>query len=342
MAVPGGRRAGRIDGEMTRLTQLDNMRGIAMVLVVAGHLLAGNFVPAWYSGTVRDYLYSFHMALFFFISGFVAAYSYHPVHSLPEYLRYIWRKFKKFFPPFMFFGVVCLLLTLWSTGFTWAKFYDGLYRLIVMPRASHSGYLWFIYLLFVFYCILPIIMSSPGRWFYGWIVPASVLPVFPIPTPIFVLDHFSRFFFFFFLGCVGVRHVDLLRTPSSRAVCGAGALLFGLWSVAALGWGVWCEPYRISSGLLSIPACAFLAAGAKRLPTVNSVLARISADCFWIYLLHLFVIQLCAKIIDRFHPSGNLFFCIYAVSVTAAAIAIPIGLRRGCCFLRNLGARSCA
>ena len=45
------------------------MRGIASILVVIGHYLPENS-PAWYE-TMNKFIYSFHMPLFFIISGYV-------------------------------------------------------------------------------------------------------------------------------------------------------------------------------------------------------------------------------------------------------------------------------
>lgn len=57
---------------MERLDFIDYAKGIAILLVVIGHLLQYNFVgtPA---KELFDVIYSFHMPLFMFLSGYVAS-----------------------------------------------------------------------------------------------------------------------------------------------------------------------------------------------------------------------------------------------------------------------------
>ena len=61
-----------------RIIGIDVMQGIAMVLVVLGHHLFP-FMPEWYM-RMFYWIYTFHMPLFIFISGFLVRYSYKGVH----------------------------------------------------------------------------------------------------------------------------------------------------------------------------------------------------------------------------------------------------------------------
>ena len=296
-----------------------------MLLVVSGHLLTGSFVPNWYSVTVRDFIYSFHMALFFFISGFLAGYSLRPIHSLEDYWGYIGKKFKKFFIPFIVFGFVCLALSLYHQGYSAEKLCSGIINLFIAPRASHSGYLWYIYLLFVFYCLLPCFFRKEpwSEIFFACV--ALWLVIFPIPTNIFSLDHFSHFFFFFLLGTIGARHFDVVRKIRPMIFI-AGVCTFILWGfyIAFLG----CAPYHFGAGLLSIPVCAALACFVQRFQFISKVLTQISVNCFWIYLMHLFVIQLCAATVDRLRFPMEKYFAPYAICVICLATAVPIWMRK--------------
>lgn len=61
--------------EKQRLDWLDLLKGFAIFLMVMGHFLAWTFPPGVNRGVfplfVRDFIYSFHMPLFFFVSGFL-------------------------------------------------------------------------------------------------------------------------------------------------------------------------------------------------------------------------------------------------------------------------------
>ena len=190
--------------------------------------------------------------------------------------------------------------------------------LFLAPRTSNAGYLWYIYLLFFFYCLIPVLSLKNGIVFIGEVLVAILLLFFPIQTEILVLDHFSRFFVFFLAGTVCSSKINFWRTiPHSMYL--AGGLCFVGWSFWFLKYGG--EPYNALAGVLSIPACVVVA-------FFQRCLEEISINCFWIYLLHLWVIQAGAKVATFCHISGNAEFVGYAVLISGLAIAGPIVLRK--------------
>lgn len=58
-----------------RIQYIDAMRGFAILLVVIGHLIQYNFEDAFHND-IFNIIYSFHMPLFFFISGCVSTTAY--------------------------------------------------------------------------------------------------------------------------------------------------------------------------------------------------------------------------------------------------------------------------
>lgn len=54
---------------MNRIISLDIARAICIILVVIGHYVPDNS-PAWYV-MLHDIIYTFHMPLFMFVSGYV-------------------------------------------------------------------------------------------------------------------------------------------------------------------------------------------------------------------------------------------------------------------------------
>ena len=92
-----------------RLVHIDMMVGMAMILVVMGHFTLG-FEPDWYNKGLHNWIYSFHMEMFVFLSAFLIRYTYKGVQSPLEYGKYIWRKFKKFFVWFVVIGITVAAL----------------------------------------------------------------------------------------------------------------------------------------------------------------------------------------------------------------------------------------
>ena len=55
---------------MKRLVYIDIMRGVAIWLVIIGHLIQYNNCNDWMHNPVFEWIYSFHMPLFFYIVMF--------------------------------------------------------------------------------------------------------------------------------------------------------------------------------------------------------------------------------------------------------------------------------
>lgn len=92
---------------MVRLEFIDYAKGLAILLVVIGHLLQYNLVGTS-SKDLFDMIYSFHMPLFMFLSGYVASL------SIDKYMshkgEFIQKKAASLLVPFMFMGGVNMLL----------------------------------------------------------------------------------------------------------------------------------------------------------------------------------------------------------------------------------------
>ena len=84
---------------MKRLEYIDLAKGVMILLVVIGHLNDYHV-----SGAVHDklftFIYSFHMCLFFLLSGFVMALTKHRLREL-SYKKWLWKKVQTLFVPFL-------------------------------------------------------------------------------------------------------------------------------------------------------------------------------------------------------------------------------------------------
>lgn len=62
--------------KLQRIDEFDLYKGIAIILVVCGHLIMSNWENAIDKHPVYTWIYSFHMPLFFFVSGFLVDYTF--------------------------------------------------------------------------------------------------------------------------------------------------------------------------------------------------------------------------------------------------------------------------
>ena len=79
-----------------RLHYIDILKGIGIIFVIIGHM--STYFPA----SLRIYLYSFHMPLFFFISGFV----YKKEYEQMSYKKYISKRASELVWPYFTLSII--------------------------------------------------------------------------------------------------------------------------------------------------------------------------------------------------------------------------------------------
>lgn len=81
-----------------RLEWLDGVKGIAIILVVVGHNIGSNTL-------IFQYIYGFHMPLFFFLSGYV-----YNENKYPNLLCLVNQKLRTILNPYFIFGAISVLM----------------------------------------------------------------------------------------------------------------------------------------------------------------------------------------------------------------------------------------
>ena len=79
-----------------RVHYLDYAKGIAIILVVLGHIFS--------EGNIKTYIYSFHMPLFFIISGYLFNYS-----NLNSFKEFIYKRINGILIPYCTFSIINIL-----------------------------------------------------------------------------------------------------------------------------------------------------------------------------------------------------------------------------------------
>jgi fucose 4-O-acetylase-like acetyltransferase len=236
-----------------RLLDVDRAKGLAIFLVVFGHVFI-NKVPSgqeWYS-LLNPVVYKFHMSFFMFITGLVMFYTYPRIDTISDYLAYVRKKFIRFIPAYLLFAVI-----VWLGKFFFAKFADverpvmGISDFIVVliqPRHSHCGSLWYIYVCFIYFMIIPILLKLVRQKVEFLLVFALVLHFVP-STTYFALEQVFEYMFVFLLGGYAAWHIN----EYSEWIDGYSYLFLAIFTGAVV-FAFLVNVPKIMLGLLSLPA----------------------------------------------------------------------------------------
>ena len=151
---------------------LDFMKGVLIYLVVLGHVIAKYAEPGW----AYTIIHTFHMPLFFFISGYLM------VPSLKRpFKEFASRKFDRILLPALMWSLVFFLLKLPShldpltkviKSFMDIWFLYVLFYLFIvtypMAKSKHP-YLWYALAIVAGYLVYPYLLKVPSKHF-GYIV----------------------------------------------------------------------------------------------------------------------------------------------------------------------------
>ncbi|HQR07071.1 MAG TPA: acyltransferase [Gemmatales bacterium] len=147
----------------TRDQWLDTFRGMAIVLMVVGHVLGGLMTTPYVTGTagfreVYDWIYSFHMPALFWASGLLMDKSL----SSRGPVKFVVEKARTLMYPYLVWGILSQIIAWLAQGYVNTE-YDPkrLWRMLYDPSAG----MWFLYTLFLLSVVYGLFWRVPGRRF---------------------------------------------------------------------------------------------------------------------------------------------------------------------------------
>ena len=122
-------------------------KGIAIILVVIGHYFPENSPDYWIH--VRDFIYLFHMPLFFILSGYLFQFS--SINNINLFPGLIIKKIKRLIVPFLTVAAIFILVKIIIGSFLSLQHpvtLSSIRQLFINPSHSFAPLLWFLYTLF--------------------------------------------------------------------------------------------------------------------------------------------------------------------------------------------------
>lgn len=322
-----------------RRGDIEAARGLAIVLVVFGHIVARQD-PAgveWYE-PLRRAVYAFHMPLFLYLSGLVAVYSGFLRQKRVKFWALAGRRAKRLLVPFFGLGLLIVLGKCAARGLVHVDnapsgLGSGVLALVWDTGHSPAISIWYLFVLFV--VSLGAILVLDGRPARLPFLLAGALAVFWVPLPAYLyLDRIGMFAPFFLLGAAagfaGARWDGFMDRfwPWAMAVFGV-ALVAVAMLPACSEWEQ--KAILLAVGGISLPSIhGFLRC--SRLFWLQQAISRpfllLGRYSFMIYLFNTLCIGLAKGVMLLFWSWDGAHFYLFAPALMCAGLAGPMGLKR--------------
>jgi fucose 4-O-acetylase-like acetyltransferase len=307
-----------------RVNSLDIAKGIAIVLVVVGHVAARDDVPGadWYN-LLRLAIYSFHMPLFMVLSGISLGLSWKVLANDRAVLAYVRKRLQKLVIPYAALGLIIICGKLVASRYIHVDnippdVLTGLLDLFLRPMASAASFLWFIYVLSAYFLVFPWLLQRAPRA-TPWAMLALGLLLYPFTWPAtFNIANIVVYLPFFSAGILLGQH-----WRSSAAVIQPRTWLWAVPFFAALAYGVVQQPLpKWFVGTLSVPFVLALAAQLRG--GVQAVFLKAGLYTFSIYLFNTLCIGVAKAATLQIVPWRDAYFVVHFVVLLIAGVWGPM------------------
>ncbi len=317
-----------------RLVDIDKTKGFAIFLVVLGHIVSGGAPEGndWFIA-LHQAIYRFHMPLFMFLSGIIFYYTLKPFNNVDEYFSYIRKKAGRLLPGFFLIGFLVLLGKFIASRYIVVARVDenliaGIINLFIDPSQSAAGSLWYIYVLFEYYLIFPILLIVFKRNLYlvafFTLILFLIQAAYPV-TQYFLIQRFMEHAFFFSLGFILIKHYEAITKVFMKY-----AFIFLLLFIASFYSRNLIEgDYNsLVISIFSIPAIYVLVNFKFWGNKIENSLKVLSDYTFSIYLFNTIFMGLTKGIMFKFMTWNGLNFLIFLPILLFTGIFFSIWLQK--------------
>ena len=173
--------------------EIDALKGIAIFLVILGHSIIVYPIDLHQNAlcaSIFDFISTVHMPLFFIISGYNYSYN-------GNYKEFIFKKIKRLLIPYFVFNLLeiiprVLLSNYINSQIDIAQFIKNMFL--------YGGNYWFIYVLFIYYLLLPFINSYIKKYSLAFVIVSIFLNIFNPGQELFTLNLVFRYLPFLAVG----------------------------------------------------------------------------------------------------------------------------------------------
>ncbi|NVD45409.1 acyltransferase family protein [Qipengyuania atrilutea] len=309
----------------SRSLAIDRARGLGIALVVWGHLAtaATPGLPTWFYISV-SVIYSFHMPLFMYLSGFVFFLSRSHERFWEHPAKQVWNRFDRLMVPCIAFALITVTgkVLLLNDG-TLSEYLQLMQQALEMTITNERGNpvlsIWYLIVLFLYSVIVPIILKPLPKPALFLVVIGFLLWAFTFPEA-FYIERIAQYLVFFAIG-------GAVATYRSQVLPRVSAWYIPITLV-----------FMLSCYLLLADEYALLICGIASTFAIHGLFMQkfwdrdrlflfLGRNSMAIYLLNTIVIGLAQIAYVRYLPYQGNWFLIYSPLVFILAILLPVAVR---------------
>lgn len=258
-------------------------RGIGIFLVVLGH----SFPDAKFDNNalyayIFKFVYSFHMPLFFMISGFFA-YKVYRVITTQDYLEFIGKKFKRLMVPYFVISLIACPIKIYMNKYAARPINPGsmFVNIALKPLEIPIQYFWFIYTLFLIFLLVPLFRKVPIK---VMLLISLILNLVNVNiTDLFYINGVIHYLFYFYLGLLFKEYYEKYekcRWKSMAVIC--SLLLLIMLNFLSISGKTIYEFYSLATAVLGIIAFVNISFLIKNYKSIEifKILGRYSYDIY--------------------------------------------------------------
>lgn len=316
-----------------RLLEFDVAKAICIILVVMGHYAVKQ--PVWWT-TVHDIIYTFHMPLFMFASGYI----YIAFKKEERYTSFLCKKVKRLLIPYIVTSIIVVTIKLLSQNFLYVENSVTILsylRLFYLPEAGY--YLWFIWALWWMFVIVPLFKSKEHRIFLFFVAILLHYTAWTENfTDIFCIKQTAFMLIWFMLGVISFDWKLLVNLVKPSHLIFA-LIIFSLAIVVCIvinnslegDYFIIRNEYLLEGAKILCPYCGifFIMIASKYITQIGvpKWLMTIAGSTYIIYLFHTTVMGLAKAILMKI-PSLQLWPVVDIIIVVAMGISVPILMQK--------------
>jgi fucose 4-O-acetylase-like acetyltransferase len=313
-----------------RLLDVDRGKGLAIILVVIGHIAARERAAGndWYV-LAQFLINSFHMPFFMYLAGYTFFYSGNAREPAPDYVTFVWHRAQRLLIPFLAVGLSIVLGKLIARSFLHVDNLSGgaetAFRdLLWNTGSSPAESIWFLFVLFTYCATVPLILRLAG----GTLFPLLILAILTyfmsewmlmVPAYLY-LDRIATYLIFFILGGLAIERKWFCAMTNEVFFL---ALIAFAVALGMLAFGLFRHEAFVLCNFLGIPALHGLVRRAS-----GNFLLWFGKYAFVVYLLNSIFIGLGKAMLLKLTSWDGHHFLIFFVVLGLIGLFGPILFKR--------------